>query len=419
MSIRKYRPLSVSAFTIVEILVVITILAVLSAVAMVSYVGMIGDARDTGRKTDMADMKVQLRGMKQRSGAYPVPNGFFSMTNGGTAIVKQGDTDSIESNGAVLRADPKTKLAYRYSTTENRQSYQIGMSLEATSDVPRAYVEGDFSPLAPDLVPSLILAMTGSSPVEIRAGIGSGSENRKTFVLNGSTLNVPYVFSEEQALSSAIDFDAIFVEPGVKLARTSSYFGCKEISDAGKSVGPGDYLVVDSVGNVTSTGCVMGTFVYSVSGSFGASASGATVAVCGSSVVADASGNFLKTGLIHGTACSGVAATLTGSTCTTSVDGPASLSSDVTNVAGSCSVNLYSVSGTFATSGSGTVTVSGCGGSSADADASGFFSFLSVPYGTVCNDITATSTGLTCSTSVNGPASLSSDVSGVAGSCAP
>jgi type II secretory pathway pseudopilin PulG len=75
---------------------------------------------------------------------------------------------------------------------------------------------------------------------------------------------------------------------------------------------------------------------YAVSGSFGANANGATVNVCGTNVTADASGNFSRSGVPHGTACNAIAATRTGYTCSTTTNGPASLTSNVSNVSGSC-----------------------------------------------------------------------------------
>lgn len=76
---------------------------------------------------------------------------------------------------------------------------------------------------------------------------------------------------------------------------------------------------------------------YTVSGTFGANGAGATVSVCGTNVTANASGNFSRTGIPHGTACNNITATRTSYTCTTSTNGPASLSANVTNIAGSCS----------------------------------------------------------------------------------
>lgn len=248
---------TVRAFTVIEMVVVIAVVAILSSIAVVSYVGMIADARDTSRKTDAGDLKIQLRGMKQRNGAYPLPNAPFSITNSGVVIVRQGDTDSVSTDGGgVLRTDPRTGNPYRYSTVANRQSFQIAATLEATGEKLRAYVDGDYSPLAPDIVPSLVLAMSGTSDVEIRDGVGSGSENRKKFVVNASTLNLAYdLFGDPMA--TAPDFASILEESGVRIPRTSSYYDCRSVYEAGKSVGPGTYYMLDFDGSVTSTGCVM------------------------------------------------------------------------------------------------------------------------------------------------------------------
>lgn len=51
------------------------------------------------------------------------------------------------------------------------------------------------------------------------------------------------------------------------------------------------------------------------------------------------------------------------------------------------------------------------------ADGSGNFSRANVPHGTVCNNVSASRAGYTCTTSVNGPASLTSAVSNISGSC--
>lgn len=62
--------------------------------------------------------------------------------------------------------------------------------------------------------------------------------------------------------------------------------------------------------------------------------------------------------------------------------------------------------------------MNGCGGKTATADGSGNFSFASVSSGTICTDITATRGGYTCTTTTNGPASLSANFTTVAGNCA-
>jgi hypothetical protein len=85
----------------------------------------------------------------------------------------------------------------------------------------------------------------------------------------------------------------------------------------------------------TASGNSCNINTYTISGSFGTNASGATISVCGSNTTADASGNFSAT-RNYGSTCNTITATSTSYTCTTSTNGPASLTGDFTSVAGSC-----------------------------------------------------------------------------------
>nr|MDD3719920.1 BspA family leucine-rich repeat surface protein [Candidatus Gracilibacteria bacterium] len=78
---------------------------------------------------------------------------------------------------------------------------------------------------------------------------------------------------------------------------------------------------------------------YTLSGSFGANGGGAIISACGKSIVAAANGNFLISSILKGTDCNNVIATKTNYTCNTTVNGPSSINSDITNVAGNCTQN--------------------------------------------------------------------------------
>lgn len=75
---------------------------------------------------------------------------------------------------------------------------------------------------------------------------------------------------------------------------------------------------------------------YTASWTFGAQWVGATVRVCGVDVTADASGNFSRSWIPSWTACNDIAATRSGYTCTTTANGPASISTNLTWLGGSC-----------------------------------------------------------------------------------
>lgn len=88
---------------------------------------------------------------------------------------------------------------------------------------------------------------------------------------------------------------------------------------------------------------------YSVSWSFAANGSGATVRVCGVDVTANASGDFSRSGISSGTACNDIAATRAGYSCTTTSNWPASITSNTTGLGGTCSNPLASCTAAWQT----------------------------------------------------------------------
>ncbi len=88
---------------------------------------------------------------------------------------------------------------------------------------------------------------------------------------------------------------------------------------------------------------------YTVSGSFGNNAANQSISVCGSSVIADTNGNFTLS-LPYGSVCNTISASRSGYTCTTSTNGPASLTGNVSDITGSCSANAC-VAGTYTNNG--------------------------------------------------------------------
>lgn len=86
-------------------------------------------------------------------------------------------------------------------------------------------------------MPSILLAMTGAegAQIEISDGIvtaGSvGSENRKKFVLNGGTLNLPYDRTGEPLANTEKTFAEVLTETGVVTTGTSRYRSCAEITE--------------------------------------------------------------------------------------------------------------------------------------------------------------------------------------------
>lgn len=173
------------AFTLIEMVVVITILAILSLIGYVSYSDSIISARDLQRANDLAKLQIDLKSHKQKEGAYPMAVNPFTITNSGN-IIYQGVIDSTVASNVLsnIPKDPRTGGSYWYSTTANRQQFQLAFTLENDSS-PKALVQGDYKSIAKDLVPTLFLSLTGISPIDVNT-------NTNKFILNGGSYNLPY-----------------------------------------------------------------------------------------------------------------------------------------------------------------------------------------------------------------------------------
>ena len=69
------------AFSLVELVVVITILSVLATISTVSYIQYALDGRNSARMTDLGQIKIALQSAKQKTGSYPLPGKYFTITN--------------------------------------------------------------------------------------------------------------------------------------------------------------------------------------------------------------------------------------------------------------------------------------------------------------------------------------------------
>lgn len=167
-----------SGFTLVELIIAIAILAVLSTVGFVSFSSYGLDARNTTRASDMGNLEVALREVKQQTKFYPRVTGTATDIYFGTGkIASQGKLlPELLGNAATKSyVDPKKREAYAYSSTENGREYQIAMALEGKDGNPTALVDGDYTVVTPDF-PSLVVA-TGSASVDVKT-------NSKVFIVN-------------------------------------------------------------------------------------------------------------------------------------------------------------------------------------------------------------------------------------------
>lgn len=86
-------------------------------------------------------------------------------------------------------------------------------------------------------MPSILLAMTGAEGAQIEIGDGIttggsvGSDNRKKFVLNGGTYNLPYDKTGEPVANTEKTFAEVLTQSGVVTTGTSRYRSCLEITE--------------------------------------------------------------------------------------------------------------------------------------------------------------------------------------------
>lgn len=255
-----------SGFTVVELLVVISTLAILATISFMSYSSSITDARDSARTVDIGNLKVAIKSEYQKRGAYPSPGNAFGLMNSGvtnSGVVSQGFMDHTVNISAVQTPpkDPKTTSWYGYATTRNRQAYELAATLENAGSL-KAYVDGNYKTVAKNILPSLFLAMTGTTgtQVEIQTGVttagSDGGANRRKFIVNNGTSNLLYDMNRVP-VSIAPDYDSILSQAGTDLPINTSYTSCQDIYEAGWSIGPGEYQISTSTGSITNTGCLM------------------------------------------------------------------------------------------------------------------------------------------------------------------
>src|SRR5690606_16673754 len=69
---------SKAGFTIVELLIVIVVIAILAAISIVAYSGIQTRARDSQRRSDLAQVRKAIEAQYVDTGEYPVPSDAMS-----------------------------------------------------------------------------------------------------------------------------------------------------------------------------------------------------------------------------------------------------------------------------------------------------------------------------------------------------
>lgn len=242
-------------FTFVELIVVVTILWILSTLGFISYTSSLWDARDGTRASDIAAVSSTLKQYKQSRWNYPIPSpgNNFNIMVGSATWATQWFLDNNVKLPTLddIPQDPKIKVFYTYSTTPNRQEYQVAATLE-NNDTPLSLLKWDFSSVAQNVLPTIVIAATGTTDVT------SGS-NDDLFVLDNQIHNLVYDFSgEDVPVSDSTPLAAMISEAVAdgSFWQNSDYQTCNEIQEAGKSIWDMNYELVNPVTwELTSSWC--------------------------------------------------------------------------------------------------------------------------------------------------------------------
>lgn len=135
---KHFRKLS--GFTLVELIVVITILVILGTIAFLSFQGYSASARDSGRIENLGNLQKGLSLFQIKSGTYPIPENYVSITASGVTVGYQGFAkDQVAGIAGISKGgtvDPVDSTMYTtYSVNTNRTKMELMSFLEDKSNV--------------------------------------------------------------------------------------------------------------------------------------------------------------------------------------------------------------------------------------------------------------------------------------------
>lgn len=246
-------------FTFVELIVVVSIIWILSTIWFYSYIDFIADSRDSQRKSDLAKVSSALKIYKQKRWFYTDPWDSFTITNSGMIVANQWKLNENVFLNTLdkLPIDPKIGESYFYSTTTNKQEFQIAGTLE-NGENNVSILDGNYKTVSVNVLPTLILAIDWESSVEIHDWIWTGSINRNLFIFDNSKHNLPYTFTEPYTpFTDGTSFDNLLSDEAINFWQNSDYRNCTEISEAWKviSTGSWEYQIISGSWTLTNTGC--------------------------------------------------------------------------------------------------------------------------------------------------------------------
>ncbi len=250
-----------SAFTMIELMISITIVAILTTIWLYTYVWYLTDSRDLERQTSITEIKSALKTYKQKRWNYPKPWNSFNITNNWKVVAKQwllNETVKLSTMESIP-LDPYTDSNYSYSITANKQEFQISLTLENV-DLPVALLAGDYKTVSENVLPTIMLAKSWTSDVEIHDGVWNWTENRKLFIFD-NWKNVTYtLYDPYEPYSTWEDLNTLKTSDWVKFWQNSDYRSCIEIKEAWKYIHDSwteEYQITDSDWILTNTWCTI------------------------------------------------------------------------------------------------------------------------------------------------------------------
>jgi len=224
------------AFTFVELIVASVILVILSSIWFYSYTWLLSDSRDSQRKSDLASLKTALKTNNKTIWHYPIPWDYFYITDQSLKLAKQWKLNKnvILSSIDEIPYDPYTKTPYFYSTTENRNEFQLSLTLE-NWDTPIALLVWDYKTIRKDILPTIMLAISSSWWVNQSIFVGDAiiwAVNRTKFIFHNWQHNLPYeLISPYLPYSDWTTFIWIIDDPQIEFWQNSDFSTCTEIKE--------------------------------------------------------------------------------------------------------------------------------------------------------------------------------------------
>lgn len=245
----------IKAFTFIELVISITIVAILSVLWFVSYSKNLEDSRDSQRISELSWVASWLKVHKTKRGDYPKPWNSFNILYIWwiSAIQWKLDENIIISTIDKIPLDPFVNAPYNYSISKNQREFQLSATLE-NNWTNKALLMWDYKVVAKNILPSISLAISSSTWVEISSWTVDWLKNRTKFILNNSAHNLPYIFTYPFApYNDNSTFTWIITDMNV-VWKNSDYRSCLEIADDWKFIWTWEYQI-NSWWIMVNTGC--------------------------------------------------------------------------------------------------------------------------------------------------------------------